>query len=154
MYASRFASGEIAIRVTYEAPGEMVSVESKVRSYRSTGRISTGCIQLHAAVARSRAATTPPPYVNGRTHVVDHRDALAVRAADNITAGFVSASANSCADANRSAGVFSSARATASGTCAGKWRLTVFSDRGYSVIIRAMITYDVDSDYCCSTARI
>src|SRR5258705_13053021 len=136
MYAHRDPSGEIARRVTYEAPGAIDSVESNVRSYRKTSLTVAGRIQPQIAVARSSAMTAPTPYVTGLSHVLQP-PGVAIDRVDAMRAGLFNASANSCADANRSAGVFSSARETAIATWAGTCRLTVASGRGSSVISRA-----------------
>src|SRR5258705_13923326 len=96
MYAHRDPSGEIARRVTYEAPGTIDSVESNVRSYRKTSLTVAGPIHPQIAAARRRAMPAPTPDVTALRHILQPPGAATARDTA-MRAGLFTASANSCA---------------------------------------------------------
>jgi hypothetical protein len=107
-------------------------------SYRSSGAMSAPRDQPQMAATSSTAHAPASAY----TARDDARRAPTPAVSDNdavVNDGFPSASANSFADANRSAGSFSSAVASAAETCGGTDLRSLVADCAGSAMIFMMI---------------
>ena len=115
-----------------------------------TTRLGGGAGFRSAANAIAASATAASAIVMGSRSLFFHDVFVAASGRCSIESPVVvsaplpsSASANSCADENLSAGSFSSACCTASSTCSGIAARPLRIVRGFSVSIRAMIACDV-----------
>src|SRR6266550_3089481 len=132
MYARREPSGEIATRPAQKSLGPSASVESHPRLYSATRVGVAGRIHPRSATALATTARAVAPYSMRRKRRLDRSCTIGADGAGAV-AGLFNASANSCADENRSAGTFSSARDTAVATFSGTFGRSALNGRGASV---------------------
>src|SRR5256885_2692245 len=99
----------------------MASAESKARLDRTTCFEGAGRLQPHSQPTKNKIASALTPYSIRRKRLLSSHG-FDTTVEDGAKEGLFKASANSCADAKRSAGTFCNALETAASTCVGTLR--------------------------------
>ena len=134
-WTTRRPSGEIATTVNSVA----AVLARNANSTRAPSPTGTERASIAQTASAAQAIAAPPAIIAIRRHFRPSLSACAFCGVRRVANRPSSAAANSAAEANRSAGSFSSACATAAATCAGTDFRNSVTGRGVSAMIFMMI---------------